>query len=74
MAATYKCPMCGSADLRAEVISVYAIEIDNSGQWLKCVSATPDINDIQDDARMVCNNEDCEHEGPARLWLGRAER
>ena len=62
----YRCPQCGSRDLRVELPCVFKLDADNE---LIDASDPPVVWDIQDNSFMVCSAEECEHEGKATKFL-----
>ena len=61
---SYRCPRCGSTDLRVEVVRVHSLNYDGTLD----VADGPCLVDseVNPNAKMLCNNGDCEFSDEAR--------
>lgn len=69
---TYKCPKCGGTELRALMMVNAEIVQGETGRngaplnpYLRCIDGdlTADMDAVWD-AKVLCNDHECEHEGP----------
>lgn len=63
----YRCPKCGSTDLRVQVTIVCSVERSPDGRQIPVQNDFDIGEDIYDEDIMLCN--DCEHDAVASDFL-----